>query len=242
MNKELHFQTLFNAKLKEHGFTVKKLADATGIPLIHLEHISRGEFARLPAAPYVRGYLVKLAPVLAIDAQQWWHHLEREVRVSGEHDAMPRNRFARQSRSRLVWAGLITLIVIIYFSVRFSSIFGRPQLIVSSPTENELSVSSQEFTVQGTVANADTVTINDEPVEVAQNGTWHKTFQLQSAGLNSFQIKATKFLGGASIIEKRVFYEPNPTAPPGTEVIPLEPQPSSSVPEVTSTTPTIRKQ
>ena len=62
--------------LKEHmelkGLNIKKISDSTGIPERYMEALVEGKNKNLPPAPYVRGYINKLAVVLDFDKETIW--------------------------------------------------------------------------------------------------------------------------------------------------------------------------
>ena len=59
---------LLNEAISLRGLDVKKLSELTDIPVHYLAALGDGDFAKLPAVPYVRGYLIKTAEALRVDA------------------------------------------------------------------------------------------------------------------------------------------------------------------------------
>ena len=47
--------------MKERGVSLKKLSDMTGISMGYIENMLRGDFEHVPATPYFRGYLIRMA-------------------------------------------------------------------------------------------------------------------------------------------------------------------------------------
>jgi cytoskeletal protein RodZ len=209
--KENNFAAAFSARLKERGFTVKKLAEISGISPEHLENLSRGAFDRLPPAPYLRGYMEKLAPLLDFNATEWWNALEEAagIKESGADDRLPRNRFAPRPIARYVWGIIVGVIVIVYFALRLPTILGRPGLVVAEPA-TDMAVANDRYTVRGTVTNADQVFVsngegNGEAVPIV-NGAWEKKDVLLNQNLNTIVVTAKKFLGGEVRVVRQVTY------------------------------------
>ena len=214
MNPEdISFEEFFADRVKQKGFTIKKLADVTGVSPRHLQDIARGDFAALPSAPYVRGYLVRLGEVLEFDGEAWWQRIksERPMRNSGSTDSLPENRFLKKSPTRLIIACGIALIVVIYFAFQFSRIFGRPTVAVTNPTDNPSTAMENPITIQGTAKNTDILSVDGENVIVAPDGTWQKDILL-SDGSNEITITAKKFLGGTVNLTEDVIYQAPITA------------------------------
>ena len=233
MNPEdISFEEFFAERVKHKGLSVKKLADMTGISPRHLTEIARGNFAALPSAPYVRGYLMRLGQALEFDAETWWQRIkiDRRVKNSGSTDALPQNRFLKRPPTRMIMLGAIALIVIIYFGMQFSKIFGKPSLALTNPTQNPFTTTISPVTLQGVAGNADSVSLNGENVTLSPDGSWSKSILL-SNGPNQITITAKKFLGRETSMTEEIIYEaPIVTpAPTGTKATSTGSAPSSSL-------------
>src|SRR3989338_8755966 len=81
------------------GLSLQQLVKETGVPDTYLEAILKGNFQRLPSAPYISGYFKKIAAVLKIDENNLWetHQQETDLKISGPADSLPGNRFAIKS-------------------------------------------------------------------------------------------------------------------------------------------------
>jgi len=220
--EHIGFGEFLAARLKEKGFTLKKLAEVTGITPVHLESMLREDFETLPSAPYLRGYLFRLGKTLEFSGDEWWTKIKNRdlVKNSGEADALPENRFIRKSPAKYVWAGIGALIVIIYLGFQFPRIFGKPLLALTFPNQNPYAATANTLMFTGTVRNADSLTLNGDAIIVNPDGTWQKGVLLDN-GLNTFQITAKKFLGGETDITAQVVYQ-----------APVSSSSSSSVPAI----------
>jgi cytoskeletal protein RodZ len=224
---EMPFEEFFAERMKQKGFTPKKLADVTGISPHHLTEIMRNNFSALPSEPYVRGYLLRLGQALDFDGETWWQRVKTEghVKNSGPTDALPSNRFLKKQPTKLIFGSIIVAIIAIYFIVQFPKILGKPTLTLTDPADNPATALVNPITLHGTVKNADTVSVNGDDVPLSPDGTWQKDVLL-SSGSNTFDITAKKFLGGTTEINEEIFYQ----APPA--------QPSTTTPSSTAPTST----
>lgn len=204
----LEFQQVFQEKLKERGYTLKQLSEATSVSLAHLESLSHGRFENLPPAPYVHGYLEKIGEVLAFDPEPWWNEIKHheDMGRSGEGDRLPDNRFFRKPQRAWVVGGAVIIVLLIYFGFRFSLIMGRPELDVQDPREASTQTNVERFVLRGTVQNGD-LYINNERIEPRDDGSWEKELLLQS-GPNTVEIRAKKFLGRENVVVRQIFYTP----------------------------------
>lgn len=211
------FAAFFNEKVKARGYSLKKLADVSGVPLVHLTNISAGRYGDLPPVPYLRGYVNTLGPILDFDAQAVWTEFRRVhlVQASGAEDELPRNRFAARSRRARTIAIAVTAVVIVLGYVIYQSgrIFGVPEIIVRFPQEDMQRVQSSAIVMAGELKNGSVLTVNGENVPL-RDGAWEARVELRP-GQNTVVLSAKKFLGGETQVTRIIFAEV-PPAPTGT--------------------------
>jgi transcriptional regulator with XRE-family HTH domain len=208
-HEEIPFEKIFTERLKQKGISIKKLAEVTGIARNHLENIASGNFKDMPSAPYFRGYLIRIGKVLDFDGETWWEEIKKGsvVKKSGIKDTLPENRFTKKRPMRLIWIGAVIIIVIVYAVLRFAQISGKPGIALVFPAQNPYNASSPEITLQGTITNADSLSVNGDGVPITAGGAWQKDVLLQN-GLNTFALSAKKFLGGESDVVEQILYTP----------------------------------
>jgi cytoskeletal protein RodZ len=202
------FQAFFAAKLKERGVTLKKLAEATGITPSHLESLAHGKFEDLPSSPYLHGYIIRLGKALDFDGEMWWDRIKKEglVKNSGPTDALPSNRFLKQSPTRFIWVGVVIALILIYLAFQLPIIFSKPTITIDFPAQNPYTTSSSTLTLEGTVTGANSLALNGDTVTIAPDGSWQETVLLQN-GPNTFDISAKKLLSGEADVTEQIFYD-----------------------------------
>jgi len=207
MNDELNFKNFLEEKLKDRGWNLKRLSEVSGISLNHLENLVNENFKALPAAPYIRGYLIRLSKILEFDYAIWWEYFQKQnsIKKSGEKDELPRNRFEPKSIFKPILIALISLFIIFYIVLRFNFIFGKP-IIEVNIGENILNTNEQNFVLQGQVKNADKVFVNSSETNINSNGQFKKEILLQP-GINTIEIRAQKILGKETKLIRQIFYE-----------------------------------
>lgn len=206
---------LFNEAISLRGLDVKKLSELTDIPVHYLAALSDGDFAKLPAVPYVRGYLIKAAEVLRMDADLLLRAYKQEVsfralKTSGAEDKLPSNRFTLGTPSRkrtFIIIGIILVLAIIYFIWQIDNFFGTPKIQIFSPAADNLIVNSPSIKLSGEVSSRDKLTVNGEEILVEKNGQFKKDFSLQS-GINTIEFKAKRFLGREIKVIRQVICQP----------------------------------
>jgi len=211
------FALFLSEKIRGKSMNPKKLAELSGIPEAHIEALVAGKFEVLPPAPYLRGYLIRLGGVLDFNGEEWWTYLKEEGMLmgSGAEDLLPVNRFAKKKIPKFIWIIVVLVIGGVYFGIRSAAILGTPTLIVTTPNATSATSTINQFSFQGQVQDANSVTLNGESVPIDANGYFSKLILLEP-GLNSVEVAAKKFLGREVRAVYQIVYEP-PLASSSTE-------------------------
>jgi cytoskeletal protein RodZ len=213
-NQPKKLNELFNEALELRGLNVEKLAELTDIPIYYLTALSTGDFTKLPPAPYVRAYLMKIAEILRVDADLFLEIYNQEIerwplKTSGPLDKLPFNRYAITPLYKKIalGVGIILILVSIYLIWRVDEFWGTPQIEITSPSADNLIINSPSIKLSGKVNSRDKLTINSEEIPVEKNGQFEKDLSLQS-GINTVEFKVKRFLGKEVKVIKQVIYQP----------------------------------
>jgi len=234
MSDQSFRETILNA-IEEKGFALSKLAELSRVPERYLELLLREEYDHLPSAPYLHGYLLRLARVLNLDSELLWEIFKKEYRLktSGLEDRLPVNRFAIDTLSNtkiLITGGLIVL-TLLYLAFRWNTLFGKPSLVILDPAENIISTTDRLYTIRGSTDRNVKITINNDLIETDDRGSFSKDVFLET-GDNSFTITAKKLLGREISVVRQITV---PLIDESESVLsPLSPSPTS---ETSTTTP-----
>lgn len=223
------FKEILVEAIESHGANLSKLAESSRVPERYLELLIREEFDKLPAAPYLHGYIHRLAVTLELDSDLLWEIFKKEYRLktSGGDDRLPANRFAIQTvnNTKLLIIGLLAIIVVAYLIIRWSALFGRPALAILDPVNETTIASVTTYTIRGSTGPDIKVSINNDLLDVSSDGTFSKDVLLQS-GINTFEIKAKKLLGREVSVIRQIILQsdssPSPSSinPPAPTLIP----------------------
>ncbi|MGC9611089.1 MAG: helix-turn-helix domain-containing protein [Minisyncoccia bacterium] len=196
--------------LKLKGLTIDKLSQMTGVSERSLALLLEERFDKLPPAPYVHGYLVKIAEVLNLDGQKLWQEYlknNEEIRRSGQEDVLPPNRFAIPKINKKLAVGIAAVIIVLcYLAIRLPAVFGQPEITIQGLDNNPTVVQEASTTVHGIMNPADELKINGEAVYPDKDGNFQKNILLQS-GFNNIVFQVKKLLGKTYTINKQVFYQ-----------------------------------
>lgn len=208
------FEAVLKTQAEAKKLTPAGIAKTSGIPLPYVEALFSGNFEKLPPAPYVRGYLRTIAPIIGADTEELWRLYENEAlpRTSGADDTLPPNRFAITAPriSRYVWIVGAAVLILVYFLINGSRLLGKPTLVVTEPAEESFTTEISPVIFQGVVSPSDALTINGEPVITGPTGTFTAAAEL-TTGVNIIELKASRFLGRTETLSYEVIYQPATT-------------------------------
>lgn len=209
-NENKNLTNLILEALKLKGLTIDKLSQTTGVSERSLALLLEERFEKLPPAPYVHGYLIKIAEALNLDGQKLWQEYLKnnsDLRRSGEEDHLPPNRFAvKKMNKKVVGISVAVALILIYAAFRLPSLFGQPELELSNLVENPTVVENSGFTIHGIMNPADELKINGEAVYPSGDGNFQKEILLQS-GFNNVIFEIKKILGKTYTVTKQIFYK-----------------------------------
>ena len=207
--------------LKLRNLNAGKLSELTDIPMNYLIALSNDDLTGLPSAPYVRGYLVKIADVLKIDTNTLLRAYKQEIslqslKTSGSSDKLPSNRYALNilTKKTVIVSGIVFVLIIFYLIWQasgsegmFSAFFGVPKIEIMNPPADGAIINNPIIKLSGKVSAGDKLIINGEEVLPEENGRFEKDFSLQP-GINTFEFEVKRFLGKEIKIIRQVIYQP----------------------------------
>jgi len=184
-------------KIREDaGFTIKDLSDITKIQIKYLERLESEEYDKLPTPVYIRGFIQKWALVCKQNPDKFLMQFYRENKALAS--GLENEQLADLKLSPFVItlkhiiAGFVILVAVSLgtFFIFQQYIFQTPsKLEIFSPQEFNTISESDNILIEGRVENVQTVTINDEIIQIDDNGEFRHQQHL-SPGLNTIAIKA----------------------------------------------------
>ena len=201
---------ILREQLELKGLTAEKLSEQTGIAERHLTALLKGEIQKLPAAPYVRGYLTSVCRILGLDASELWktYRHELEIKHSGPSDRLPSNRYAiRKVGRRGPIVAVVLVLLVIYAGVNASRLIGKPNLQITNPSVETTVVAQDLIVLTGNANPRDKLLIDSQEVAIREDGAFEKAYPLQP-GLNTIEFSAKRLLGKEVKIVRQVIYQP----------------------------------
>ncbi len=195
--------------LHEKKLSPARLAELTNVPERYVTMFVAGEEKGLPPAPYVRGYLMKIAGALGLEGEMLWKAYQKqlELETSGESDKLPSNRFAfKKTSGKKVAAVMVIGVIVIVAAIWARSLFGIGEITITNPVEDPFATNQSSVDLRGKIDASDRLTINNEDVPIDANGYFEKQFSLEP-GINSVEFKVKRLLGKETTITKQIIYQ-----------------------------------
>lgn len=218
---------------QQYRMSYAEIAKATRIQAKYLEYLEAGQYDKLPAEVYVRGFLKSYARHLGLDDDAFLKLYDKEKHIRenlGQEGRVPEllrypsmNAWIITPRTLLV----ILLVLVLggtfaYLFTEFRSFVAEPALRIIDPLPG-VTIDGSVITLRGQTDPGTIVTANSEPVFVGSKGEFNEEITLQQ-GLNRIVVRATnrfdKTKEEAVVIESRTeSHIPEPavtgTHPPG---------------------------
>lgn len=197
-------------QMQAKGWNAERLAIQTGIPERHIVSLIEDRREHLPAQPYVRGYIMKLASLLELDGMELWNLYKNDVGVksSGPLDRLPENRFAlKKINKRHAMILIAATLVVIYAGANVDRFIGKPKLEITSPASDTVITSANSIELLGRIDIDDNLTIDGEPVRPDSDGKFSFEYALKP-GVNRVEFVVKKLLGKETTAMRQIIYQP----------------------------------
>lgn len=178
--------------------SLAEVSKATRIQVKYLEYLENGQYEKLPADVYVRGFLRSYARYLNIDEQAFIKLYEREQHIQTNlgRDVVT-TAFSTKNlhiSSFVITPRALTMVMIfllvggafLYLYREFQSFAGVPRLVILTPRNGEM-IETSEVRVAGKTDKGARVSINNQPVFVGSDGDFSDTLILQP-GINTVTV------------------------------------------------------
>jgi len=204
-------QTLRDEREKQF-YSIEDIEKHTKIRKELLEALEADDYAKLPPATFIQGFIKNYARFLNMDSEKMLALFRRDFeakkhppRIMESFKSPLQNRGFRLTPSRIL--GLVVALVIFsffgYLWFEYNQFVGAPNLVVVTPADQQ-SVDIPQVTVEGQTDPEIKVEVNNQDVGVDNLGHFREDIKL-SASTNRIIITATSKFGKTATIERTVF-------------------------------------
>ena len=215
---------------QQYRMSYAEIAKATRIQAKYLEYLEAGQYDKLPAEVYVRGFLKSYARHLGLDDDAFLKLYDKEKHIrenlGQEHAAPELVRYPSMSAwiitPRTVFITVLILILggtFVYLFSEFRSFVAEPALRITDPSPGA-TIDGSIVLLRGETDPGAVVTANGEPVFVDGNGEFVEELTLQQ-GLNRIMVRATNRFD--KIKEETIAIESRVESPGGGESATVSP-------------------
>ncbi len=198
----------------EKGLSLEDAAQATKIRPSFLSAIERGEYHKLPSSSYALGFVQNYAEFLGLPKREILALFRREFDEEKVYKVLPssyvKDRPLPKRRFKIQQAVIPAIVALLmlgaFLLYQYRAAFFNPPLTVYTPKDG--ATSTADVTVTGKTDANVTLTINNAPVAVEDDGTFSKivtTFP----GRSQITIRALNKFGKESIVTRRVEVKSN---------------------------------
>lgn len=199
---------------RETKKSLGEIAEAIRIPKRHLKSLESGNYEKLPADVYVKGYLRVYGRFLKTDPENLVKIFRRENQIlknlRQKRKGTEKNfKLLRHSRfiitpRLLAWIFVILTLISIsfYFWYELDLFKGLPQIVLTSP-QKDFQTDQDFILFSGKVSKQASLMLNGESLWIDEKSGFKELISLQD-GLNSIYLVATNKLGGKRIITRYI--------------------------------------
>jgi hypothetical protein len=192
----------------ERRLSLGEISKSTKIQAKYLEYMEEGDYMKLPADVYVKGFLRSYALFMGLNENTLIKQYEREKGIHKNIKKISDTDSVRKPikfssfivTPKIIIAGSIIILVLASFLYLYSEVnnfISAPRLVVLKPADGD-KIDSNSVHVTGITEKDALVFINDQPILVNENGEFGEDVGLKT-GLNTITVKArSKFNKEAS--------------------------------------------
>lgn len=184
----------------EKRMSLGEVSRATKIQIKYLEYLEKGEYGKLPADVYVKGFLRGYAQFLGVDNSILMRLYEKEKGIKNNLEKADPNKQEKKEQINIspflitpkvvifLATGLLFFGGIFYLYMQINSFANTPKLVIINPAQNSVREDSS-VVIEGVTDKDARVFINNQPVLVSDEGRFSENLALQF-GTNTISVKA----------------------------------------------------
>jgi cytoskeletal protein RodZ len=184
---------------EERRLSVSEVAKGTKIQAKYLNYLEEGEYLKLPADVYVKGFLKSYAFFMGLNEESLIKQyirekgIQRNIKKTGNDEEIKKPI----NFSSFVLTPKLILLVVIFFVVvgsfwylysEVNSFISSPRLIILKPADGAV-VEGKNVHISGVAEKDSVLFINDQPVLVNENGEFGEDVGL-GEGFNNIIVRA----------------------------------------------------
>jgi len=193
-------------------YSLDEIEKATKIRKELLEALEKGEYQKLPPPTFIQGFIKNYGKFLGLNSEKLLAIFRREFSegvnppriLESFTNPLDKKRF-KITPTKVLVSVVLSLVIIffVYLWFQYRFLVGSPYLEVNQPTDQQSSA-TDEIVVSGRTDPEAKLSINDQEIQVDQNGKFSQQIKL-SDKVNTIVISAVSSSGKLTKVTKVVF-------------------------------------
>ncbi len=180
----------------------------TMIQAEYLEYLEKGEYSKLPADVYVKGFLKSFAEYLGADAEDLIKSFEKEKSIQ-KNISSGNEKFKKKYRISLskfyitpkiiylILTVILFLGLFVYLFVKVDIFVSNPELVILNPKQDNV-INESQILVEGKTDKGSQVFVNNQIVTVNDEGIFKEKIILKK-GINIITVRSVNRFGKEAI-------------------------------------------
>lgn len=200
---------------EEKGVEIEIVAEETRVQKKYLDFLEKGDYEKMPADVYTKGFLRQYGHYLDLDVDKLVILYNKEKSIAfnikskgGKVNISPIKEPKLVITPKIVFITFLSILVVsifIYLWRQVGSLIQPPILNLASPSV-DIIVNSDNILVSGSTDQYVEVTLNGKVIEINDEGEFNEEYTLQK-GLNIIELKAINKLKKETSIIRKVIKE-----------------------------------
>ncbi|HEX5429995.1 MAG TPA: RodZ domain-containing protein [Patescibacteria group bacterium] len=194
---------------------IKTVSLLTQIKPAYLENLESGNYEKLPADVYIRGFIKNLSQLYRVEEEPLVEQFEKEHGFAKAHSVRaalhPKRAWFTPRMIIILSSVALFLAGFIYVATQVSSVLTPPKLTIDEPAGDE-TITGNSVVISGNAEIGSDVAINDQAVFLDPNGQFNENVIL-SDGINIIQITAKNRFNKATTVTRQINAQIPTTAP-----------------------------
>lgn len=190
--------------------TLTDLSRLTKISQTTLKALERNQYAKLPSATYIQGFVQNYAKAVQLDSakalavlkRDYDRHRLKKILPQGLTQPLNQSFFTSSSGRNLLVACLIILSLTAYLTLTIIKLYQPPKLIIDQPQEAQ-ELTSASVLIKGKTDRDATLTLNDKTVNLEPDGQF-TTILSTDSGVLTLNFSATSRRGKSRELVRHV--------------------------------------
>ena len=196
---------------QKQGKTILQIHRETKIPEKNLIALETDDYASLPPATFIKGFIQIYAGTLDLDEKKLIAIFRRDWQKKEKARIIPEGLVKPLDGQSSFWTPKTAMILIIslffavflsYLGFQLKKYFSPPKVVVERPLEDE-ETEEETIEIKGKADKDSSVYINDELINIDETGSFSYEFKL-FPGENTIYIKAVNRRGKETIVSRQV--------------------------------------